>query len=175
MRRASPVYALLLLPLLLPAPAASAAAWGVEEWAVGGGVFDVANEGRPAEAGAEVRFTAFELPLFSRRFAIEPGLGATVNADGASYGYLALRYDLPFQWIPDPLEITIFSGGGIYSAGDGKDLGGPWEFRSGLDVGYRLSERAALGLSYYHLSNAGIYEPNPGSESLHLVFSWRPR
>lgn len=161
----------LLLLLAAAFVAAPAAAAGPEEWAVSGGWFDIGKPGGSVEAGAELRFSRFDLPLFSHDFAIQPGLGATVNGDDSYYGYFTLRYDLPREWLGEAWRATIFSGGGIYSAGDGKNLGGPWEFRSGLEIDRAVSPRSRLGLTYYHLSNAGIYDVNPGSESLHLVLS----
>jgi hypothetical protein len=66
-----------------------------------------------------------------------------------------------------------FTGAGLYEEGDGKDLGGPVEFRSGLEVAVRAGARWWVGLSYYHLSNAVLYDRNPGEESLVLVVSRR--
>jgi hypothetical protein len=47
------------------------------------------------------------------------------------------------------------------------------EFRSGLEVSYRLDDRSRLGLSFYHLSNGVIYDVNPGGESLCVVYGVR--
>lgn len=44
------------------------------------------------------------------------------------------------------------------------------EFRSGLEIAYRLANGHRVGMIYYHLSHANIYEDNPGSNS--LVFTW---
>ena len=49
-------------------------------------------------------------------------------------------------------------------------LGGHFHFRSGLEASYRLGRRQRLGLLFYHLSNAGLRELNPGEES--LVAQW---
>ena len=55
-------------------------------------------------------------------------------------------------------------GGDIYGEGDGKDLGHAIEFRSGIEVAYRFDDYSRLGLSFTHISNAGLDERNPGVE-----------
>ena len=161
-----------------PAPGAAAAAgspsppprWEPREWALAAGVFDLRKSDR-AEAGLEARFAPLGFRLFARDWALEPALGALGTEDGAFYGYFSLRVplDLGARW-----RATPFTGAGIYSAGDGKDLGGPVEFRSGLELAVGLGERARAGLVYYHISNAVLYDRNPGAESLALTVAFRP-
>jgi hypothetical protein len=62
---------------------------------------------------------------------------------------------------------------GYYERGDEKELGGSVQFRSGLELSYRLSPAHSVGAVFYHLSNAGLERPNPGSESLVLFWAWR--
>ena len=56
----------------------------------------------------------------------------------------------------------------LYERGEGKELGGPIEFRSGLDIQRRLDGGTKIGLGIYHLSNCCIYDLNPGTNSLLL-------
>lgn len=152
-------------------PAPAEPLWVPREWAFSAGVFDLVESDR-AEAGVEVRSASRPLRLFGRDWRLEPAFGAMVNEDAGYYGYLAFR--LPIE-IGERWRATPFVGAGLYSAGDGVDLGGALEFRSGLEISVRLGERTGLGLSYYHLSNASIYDLNPGSESLVLVLAVRTR
>ncbi|OZA01556.1 MAG: hypothetical protein B7Y02_17545 [Rhodobacterales bacterium 17-64-5] len=55
--------------------------------------------------------------------------------------------------------------------GDGPDLGGPVEFRSGVEIGFIANNGLRFGLSYDHRSNGGIYEDNPGLETVQLRLS----
>ena len=71
--------------------------------------------------------------------------------------------------------ISIGFGVGLWDSGDGLDLGGPVEFRSSIELFTELTERSRLGLTFYHLSNAGLYEDNPGSNSLVLLYGRRSR
>ena len=60
---------------------------------------------------------------------------------------------------------------GVYSRGNGPDLGHVIEFRSGIEVGYRAENGMRIGISYDHRSNAGISNVNPGMETLQLRVS----
>ena len=52
---------------------------------------------------------------------------------------------------------------GVYADNGGFDLGGPIQFRSGIELGYENRNGWRFGLSYDHRSNAGLYANNPGS------------
>lgn len=60
---------------------------------------------------------------------------------------------------------------GLYFDNGGFDLGGPIEFRSGIEVGYENRQGWRFGLSYDHRSNAEIYSRNPGIETLQFRVS----
>jgi hypothetical protein len=156
-----------------PAPAVSRSPppdWAPREWALSAGVFDL-NKSDRAEGGLEARFAPLGFRLFGRDWAFEPALGAFGTDDGAFYGYFSLRLplDLGARW-----RATPFTGAGVYSAGDGKDLGGPVEFRSGLELTVELGARARAGVAYAHISNGVLYDRNPGAESLVLTVAFRP-
>jgi hypothetical protein len=170
--------------VLAAAAAAHAGALEPPELAVLAGAFNAFNTGPPAEAGAEARWAPFRLPLGRRHLPVVPGLGVSANGDGGFHAYVTFRADLRESWAAlgggddgggggDRWRVVPFTGVGWYEAGDGKDLGGPVEFRSGLEVSRRVGGRSWIGLSFHHLSNSGIYSPNPGAESLLLVWSWR--
>jgi hypothetical protein len=60
---------------------------------------------------------------------------------------------------------------GLYFDNGGFDLGGPIEFRSGIEFGYEARNGWRVGLSYDHRSNAGIFEDNPGIETVQFRVS----
>ena len=169
----STAVALLIAAILLCAPAAPAAAGWIEEVAVGAGPFAVLDDDAVAQLDAELRFSSFyTIPRSGGRFTLSPIAGAMANADGARYAYGGFRLALPFgeRWVVAP-----YTGAGVYGRGDSVDLGGPLEFRSGLELSCRIGPCSRLGLSLYHLSNARVYDVNPGTESLILVYSYRLR
>lgn len=145
--------------------ASSVAAQAADEWAFSLGGFDIIDSDKAVEGGIELRFKPFRLWKLDFR----PMAGVSMTGDGNIWGYGGLRYDLELgrHWIVAP-SFSISA----YEAWDGKDLGGVIEFRSGLEVSYRFAGGSSLGLLFYHLSNARLYELNPGSESLVLVYSF---
>lgn len=154
---------LLTLAVLLVLATPAIAQDGSDRYAISAGVFNVFETTHSEELGFEVRFGP-------RAFGLKPVIGVTVNSDEGGYVLAGLRrdFDAGNRWVVTPhFGITLFD------EGDGKDLGHAVEFRSGLEVSYRLDDRSRLGLSFYHLSNAGLDEINPGSESLVLVYSFR--
>jgi len=147
------------------------------EVAVLAGATGVLDRSQSFEGGVEVRCTGHRLHFLPRWITeVAPVAGILANGRGAGYGYAGFRLEIPVGggWFASP----TFAGG-VYKEGrTGRDalrLGGPVEFRSAIEVGRRLSPQARLGLTLYHLSNAGIYEHNPGIESLVLTLAWRPR
>ena len=143
------------------------------EWSVSAGRFDLKDSPHREESlelGAELRLDQVELAHWSWG-AIAPVFGVLGNSDGASYGYGGFRLGLSFG---SRFRLGIQSTAGIYDEGDSFDLGGPIEFRSGLDVGFRLKSDVTLGVGFHHLSNAGLYDRNPGLNSLLLAISFSP-
>ena len=145
---------------VLAAATAPARAEEGSELAVSVGSYDIAKT-KSTEAGVEYR-------LRSRAWGLVPALGAAVTEDGAFWGYGGLRR--PFRVGPG-WRLTPGFAVALYEEGStGKDLGGPIEFRSSLELSRRFAGGSSLGLAVYHLSHAGIYDDNPGSNS--VVLSW---
>jgi len=138
------------------------------------GQFEVFDGGRASEVGWEARFAPRRFHRLPRFFPeAVPVTGAMANSQGTLYVYGGFRFNFPLgkRWAVIPSWAT----GLYYPGGDGgKDLGGVVEFRSGIELAYRLGGRSRLGVSLYHLSNGGLYEFNPGTESLILSYSVRP-
>jgi lipid A 3-O-deacylase PagL len=127
----------------------------------------------------EFHYPAENLPGVVRRL---PGIrllgdpfpvsGLMATADGALYGYVGLRTE---RLLGRYLVFSPSLASGIYYRGDGKLLGGALEFRSGIELSYRLPRDARLGVALYHLSNGGLYGSNPGTEALLLTYHARLR
>lgn len=97
-----------------------------------------------------------------------PTFGVNSNIDGGTFAFIGLAYD--FQ-INNSFYILPSFAPGYYYEGGSKDLGGELEFRSSLEVGYQMQNKSRLGLNISHISNAGIYERNPGVNSLVATYS----
>jgi hypothetical protein len=137
------------------------------------GGFNVGTDRESFEAGFELRLEPLALPG-PRSWDLEliPVLGATYTSEGAAYGYVGGRVEL---WLAPRWLLTPSFGAGGYSVGRDTNLGHDLEFRSALELAYRLGDGARLGVAIYHLSNAGLGKLNPGSESLVLTYSFWPR
>lgn len=138
--------------------------------AVSIGAFDFLDEDpkyRTAELGIEYRAA----PL-KDAYDLIPVVGVSGNLDAAYWIYAGVRYDYHFNetWVLTPNFAVS-----LYEDGSSKDLGYPFQFRSGLEFAYKINESSHLGLGIYHLSNFGLDEHNPGEESLILSYSFSLR
>ena len=139
------------------------------------GAFEVRKTLDEYETGWEVHFAPRRFRLLPRWAPdLIPVTGAMATSRGILYAYGGFRMEIPLgdRWVG--------SGGwasGLYYPGNGagKDLGGAFEFRTHLELAYRLPGESRVGLCLYHLSNAHIFSFNPGSESLVLTYSTRVR
>jgi hypothetical protein len=129
--------------------------------ALGVGVFDINDD----ETAAEFRF---EYRSDLKLFFLTPLLGLMINSDAGAYIYGGLGLDLFFG---RRVVLTPNAAFGAYEDGNGKDLGSVIEFRTGVELAYRFDDYSRLGLAFNHISNAGIDEKNPGTESLVATYA----
>ena len=129
-------------------------------WHIGLGQFDVLDQNRRPSINLEYR---------DRRtaFFLSPAIGLIANTDGGVYGYGAIYSSIALGRIRLVPELSI----GGYLQGSSKDLGGVFAFREALELSYQTESGIAIGLQFAHISNADIYENNPGQEDLHLTIS----
>jgi len=93
---------------------------------------------------------------------IRPTLGGFAADGGDLYAFLGFQRAFP---LPGAFDASLGSAIGLYREGD-LDLGGAVEFRSEVQLGYRFSPRVRASLGLAHLSNASLYDHNPGVETL---------
>ena len=98
---------------------------------------------------------------------LSPVTGFLITGDNAGYVYTGVQAEYKIG----NLNIVPSFTPGIYSEGDGKDLGHVIEFRSGLDLAYRRKNGARIGAEFHHLSNASLDENNPGTETFLFTYS----
>ena len=132
-----------------------------------GGVFDVMRERhRTFEFGSEYKFyPSWDTPFDFLAF--RPLVGVMANARKSTYLYGGIDFDL---FVSDHFVIIPGFSAGWYSAGHGKNLGYPLEFRSVLQIAWQFNDQGRLGVMFYHISNAGLGRRNPGEESLVLNY-----
>lgn len=101
-------------------------------------------------------------------FFIRPSLGLIVTTDKSLYGYFGLSGDIYFG---KHIVLTPQAAVGGYSKGDGQDLGGIIEFKTGAVLSWRFSNESRIGIGLHHISNASIYSSNPGTELITAFYS----
>ncbi len=127
------------------------------------GYFDVIGaDNSSTQFGVEYRAK----PL---QYAIRPVIGVNVTTDSSVYGYIGLNWDA--ELVKDQLYLIPNFVAGAYKNGDGKDLGGAIEFRSGIELAYQFPNSHRLGVAFNHISNASIYRKNPGAETAMVTYS----
>lgn len=126
---------------------------------------DESNDGREAELGLEWRGRPKTLRL-------QPNLGLSAHTGAGGYVFAGLRRDFAVsrRW-----GISLGFAVSLFEDGDGIDLGGLLEFRSSFEIFANVGEASRIGLDYYHMSNARLYETNPGANSLVLFYGHRIR
>jgi lipid A 3-O-deacylase len=127
------------------------------------GYYDMFDDMQAAEGRVEYRFDSEHKLLF-----FTPHIGFMATSDGGTYGYGGIGVDI---FLGRRVVMTPSFTVGIYGNGGGKDMGYPLEFKSGLEVAYRFDNYARLGLSFHHISNAGLDERNPGEETLAVTLA----
>ena len=166
-----PSFTVLALAVVLALLAPVAAVAAEDRFVLGLGAFDgIQFDDGAGEARFEYRSgAALGEDLGGDGFrGIAPLAGLLVNADGGVFGYGGLHADLR---LTERIVFTPMGGIGGYASGDGKDLGGVFQFIVGSELAYEFENRARLGLYVTHISNAGIHADNPGTESVLVSFS----
>lgn len=128
---------------------------------IGAGYFDAFDSYDAVELHAEYHTPYVFMDM------VRPFVGVMGTSDSSIYGYGGLRVeiDLNQDW-----QLVPAFAAGAYA--DGKDLGHKIEFRSALEVNYRLENDARIGASIYHLSNASLGDSNPGTEVITLHYTY---
>jgi hypothetical protein len=127
------------------------------------GAYNALRDGNSdTQFGLEYRMSAFQYNL-------RPIFGGFVTDEGALYGYAGVNWDI--ELLPKQLFLIPNFAVGAYHQGDGKDLGGAIEFRSGVELAYQFQNNHQLGLAVNHLSNASLYDRNPGVETVMVTYS----
>lgn len=147
------------------------------------GAYDVgvigSVEDRAVTFGAEYRSG------YALLWRIKPMAGVLGNSDGSFYGYGGFYADFNLgDLISGAVAKRIFitpsaAVGGYAQGSSNKDLGDVVEFRTGVEIAYRLNNGARIGVAFHHISNAGLgsssgksgpgQASNPGTEIVAAV------
>lgn len=135
---------------------------------VGAALFDVLNN---TDGKEEVdTYSQFKVDYRARAalFGIGPMVGVDFDVEGGAYYYGGVY--APFYY-DETIVITPSFAAGVYDNNDSADLGGPLEFRSSIEVGYKFENNMTFSVGFNHYSNAGTYDENPGVETAYASLS----
>ena len=130
------------------------------------GVFDINTSSKKSSELFGVQHSNEDLFRDTFLGKLSPITGFLMTADSASYFYTGVQAEYKIG----KLNLTPSFAPGIYSMGDGKDLGSPLEFKSELQLSVDLLPGTKLSYSHSHLSNANLGDKNPGADSYMLNF-----
>ncbi|MES1245294.1 MAG: acyloxyacyl hydrolase [Acidobacteriota bacterium] len=171
----NPIWQGLLLLLLAGGPMAA------QLWppgppvtvAANAGTFEVLDSVSAYEMGWELRYAPRRF-RFLPRWApdLMPTAGVMATTRGVIYPYAGFRFEIPLgdRWVLSPGTAA-----GLYYRDHGKNLGGGLEFRSHIELSFRLPWQDRIGISFYHLSNANLFDFNPGTESAVVTYTAKLR
>ncbi|TQV77482.1 acyloxyacyl hydrolase [Aliikangiella marina] len=114
--------------------------------------------------GMELQYNSFEI----KGFELLPAIGFYETQGGAQYSYLSFQHDF---WLGNQFVLTPSLGLGYFRDSHDIQLGNKLEFISSLQIAYELPHKFRIGLKLSHISNGGISNINPGTESLTLAFT----
>ena len=129
------------------------------------GMFDFSDAGKKSTLiGFQHQNEDLNRDTFLGNFS--PITGALVTTDSAAYVYTGVQAEYKLGKINFMPSFTP----GLYSKGNGKDLGHVIEFKSELQISLDIFSNSQLGFSYNHLSNASLGTKNPGANSYMFNF-----
>ncbi|OEY65518.1 acyloxyacyl hydrolase [Marinobacter sp. X15-166B] len=101
------------------------------------------------------------------RWQLAPSIGAARSENGSTFVFadLARDFQLAGRWV-----LTPSFGLGVFNDGRDIKLGHDLEFRSGIRLGYEFHNHMRLAVEFFHLSNGGLGDLNPGAEPLFLAW-----
>ena len=129
------------------------------------GIFDFSDDGkRSTLVGFQHQNEDLNRDTFLGN--LSPITGGFVTENSAIYVYSGVEWNFDLGGI----NFTPSFSPGLYSEGDGKDLGHVLEFKSEVQASFNISENTSLGMSYNHISNASLGDKNPGANSYVVNF-----
>ena len=128
----------------------------------GAGWYDILDDEGAADFRMEYR------PDQKIFWEFKPWVGGEITSETSIWAGGGVLLDLN---LTDEYYLTPSFGVGLYGQGSSDlDLGHIIEFRSQIEAGYKFPSGQRVGVSFGHLSNAGLDNENPGTEVLNVYY-----
>ena len=145
------------------------------------GIYDVKFDGSDDKSTTDFRYerrfdrTVIDIgPEDDNFFFLKPFVGIEYTGDSAFYIlsgiYLEDNLGQLFKGEQTNMIFTPSIGLGYYDNGSGKNLGNDLQFRTTLELSYKLKNENRVGISIGHISNANLGDKNPGVEIISLTY-----
>ena len=134
-------------------------------YSIFGGTYDYDDDNTTNLFGLNYHISNSDIDLFNI-LKINPVVGGLITAKSATMFYGGFETNLG----SDQFYLNISSSTGIYSNGDGKDLGNAIQFKSEVNLFYSLAEKNSIGIGSHHISNAGLNSVNPGTNNYYIIY-----
>tara|TARA_Y100000741_G_scaffold50975_1_gene34932 strand:+ start:411 stop:902 length:492 start_codon:yes stop_codon:yes gene_type:complete len=135
------------------------------KWSFYAGMFDFSDDGKRSNLFG-IQHINENLYRESFLGTLQPVTGAFFTADNAAYIYTG--FQIPYN--SGSFTFTPSFTPGLYREGNGKDLGHVIEFKSEIQITFKISSDSEIGMSYNHISNASLGDKNPGANSYMINF-----
>ena len=135
-------------------------------YSIYGGTYDYDDDNTTDLFGLNYHISNNEIDLIDI-LTINPLIGGFITAKKASMFYGGFETNIG----EDSIYVNLSSSAGIYSDGDGKDLGNALQFKSEVNLFYSISKESRFGLGSHHISNAGLDSVNPGTNNFYLIYN----
>ena len=129
------------------------------------GVFDINTSSKKSSELFGVQHSNEDLFRDTFLGKLSPITGFMMTADSTTYLYTGVQAEYKIG----KLNLTPSFSPGLYSMGDGKDLGYPLEFKSEVQLSVDFFG-SRLGYSQSHISNGNLGDKNPGADSYMFNF-----
>ena len=135
-------------------------------YSIFGGTYDYDDDNTTNLFGLNYHVSNSEIDLFDI-LTLNPVIGGFITAESASMLYGGFETNIG----ADSIYLNLSSSAGIYSNGDGKDLGNTLQFKSEVNLFYSISKDSRFGIGSHHISNAGLNSVNPGTNNYYLIYN----
>ena len=135
-------------------------------YSIFGGNYDYDDDNTTNLFGLNYHISDNEIDLINI-LKINPVIGGFITAENASMFYSGFETNFG----EDSVYLNLSSSFGIYSNGDGKDLGNDFQFKSEINIFYKISKESRFGIGSHHISNAGLATVNPGTNNYYLIYN----
>ena len=135
-------------------------------YSIFGGTYDYDDDNTTNLFGLNYHLSNNKIDLINY-LTVNPVFGGFITVERASMFYGGFETNIG----TDLIYLNLSSSAGIYSNGDGKDLGNNLQFKSEINIFYSISKKSRFGFGSHHISNAGLASVNPGTNNYYLIYN----